>query len=107
MTFGHTLTRRTLLKTAAAAAATAALRPRWALSAVGNAPAITAPLSLFGYGDVELLDGPVREQKWVGGIAGRRSAILISQETMASPPVTASDNISLLCRAITRRQAIE
>jgi DUF1680 family protein len=58
----HAQTRRTFLKTGAALAGTAMIRPRTAFSATENAPAITPPLHQFGYGDVELLDGPVREQ---------------------------------------------
>jgi uncharacterized protein len=53
--------RRTFLKTGAAVGAAALLGSHTA-SADGNAPAIVAPLSQFGYGDVELLDGPVRAQ---------------------------------------------
>ena len=60
-----TQTRRNFLKTGAAVGAAAVLRSRGAASlteTATNAPAITAPLSQFGYGDVELLEGPLREQ---------------------------------------------
>jgi uncharacterized protein len=60
MSRAHSPSRRRFLRTGAAAAATVSLGPRWAFAA--NAPAITAPLSQFGYGDVELLDGPIRDQ---------------------------------------------
>ena len=55
-------TRRNFLKVGAAAATTAALRPGMGFAAVANAPAINAPLRQFGYGDVELLEGPIRDQ---------------------------------------------
>ena len=54
--------RRTFLKTGAAAGAVALLRPDKALAASENVPAIEPPLSQFGYGDVTLLEGPLREQ---------------------------------------------
>ena len=60
-----TQSRRTFLKTGAAVGAAALLRSRGAASlteTATNAPAIAAPLSQFGYGDVELLEGPLREQ---------------------------------------------
>ncbi len=60
-----TQSRRTFLKTGAAVGAAAVLRSRGAASlteTATNAPAIAAPLSQFGYGDVELLEGPLREQ---------------------------------------------
>ena len=60
-----TQTRRNFLKTGAAVGAAAVLRSRGAASlteTTTNAPAITAPLKQFGYGDVELLEGPLREQ---------------------------------------------
>ena len=60
MTRAHSQTRRTFLQAGAAVAATALVRPRIAFSAEENAPAVVAPLSQFGYGDVELLDGPSR-----------------------------------------------
>ena len=53
------------MKTGAAVGAGALLRSRGALAlpeTATNAPAIAAPLSQFGYGDVELLEGPLREQ---------------------------------------------
>ena len=62
MTRAHSQSRRTFLKAGAAAAAAALVRPRMGLSAPVDAPAVTAPLNQFGYGEVELLDGPVREQ---------------------------------------------
>lgn len=57
-----TQSRRTFLKTGAALGAAALVRPHDAFAASENARAITAPLSQFGYGDVELLEGPMREQ---------------------------------------------
>ena len=60
-----TQSRRTFLKTGAAVGAAALLRSRGAASlteTATNAPAIAAPLSQFGYGDVELLEGQLREQ---------------------------------------------
>ncbi len=57
-----TQSRRTFLKTGAALGAAALVRPRDAFAASENAPVITAPLRQFGYGDVTLLDGPLREQ---------------------------------------------
>ena len=57
-----TQSRRTFLKTGAALGAAALVRPHDAFATSENARAITAPLSQFGYGDVELLEGPMREQ---------------------------------------------
>lgn len=54
-------TRRTFLKTSAAVGATALLRSQ-TFAEAENSPAIAPPLSQFGYGDVELLEGPLREQ---------------------------------------------
>jgi len=54
--------RRTFLKTSATLGAAALVRPHDVFAASENAPAIAAPLSQFGYGDVMLLDGPLREQ---------------------------------------------
>ena len=54
--------RRTFLKSSAAVAAAALVRPRTGFAVADNASQITPPLGQFGYGDVELLDGPVREQ---------------------------------------------
>ena len=54
--------RRTFLKSGAAVAAAALVRPRSGFAGTDNALQITPPLSQFGYGDVELLSGPVREQ---------------------------------------------
>jgi uncharacterized protein len=50
--------RRTFLKAGAALAATAIARPHNAFAGMQIAP----PLNQFGYGDVELLDGPLRQQ---------------------------------------------
>ncbi|MFZ0746531.1 MAG: beta-L-arabinofuranosidase domain-containing protein [Terracidiphilus sp.] len=57
-----TQTRRKFLKTGAAVAAASLAGTRNALAAVGNNSAIAAPLNQFGYGEVALLDGPVRQQ---------------------------------------------
>lgn len=54
--------RRTFLKTSAAVGAATVLRSRRAMAAAGGTPAITPPLSQFGYGEVTLLDGRMREQ---------------------------------------------
>ncbi len=54
-----TFSRRSFLKTGAALAAASVASPRHALSADAAPP---APLSQFGYGDVELLEGPLRQQ---------------------------------------------
>lgn len=54
-----TQSRRTFLKTSAALAATSIAAPRHAFS---DEPALQQPLTQFGYGDVELLDGPLRQQ---------------------------------------------
>jgi len=54
--------RRTFLKTSAALGAAALVRPHDTFAASENAPAITAPLSQFAHGDVELHEGPMREQ---------------------------------------------
>jgi DUF1680 family protein len=52
--------RRTFLKTGAALAAASLIRSRGASGS--NPPAKAAPLDQFGYGDVELLEGPLRQQ---------------------------------------------
>jgi hypothetical protein len=54
--------RRTFLKTGAAVAAASFARPRIARAALEEAAAITPPLSQFGYGEIELLEGPLRQQ---------------------------------------------
>jgi hypothetical protein len=51
--------RRVFLKTGAAIAAATLTRPRGVFAANTE---IAPPLSQFGYGDVELLDGPLRQQ---------------------------------------------
>jgi hypothetical protein len=56
-----TQSRRTFLK-AGAAGASALLISRRIFAGEEHAPEIAAPLSQFGYGDVALLDGPVRAQ---------------------------------------------
>ena len=57
-----TQSRRAFLKSSAALAAASFATPRSSLAAAAAAPAIPAPLSQFGYGDVELLEGPMRQQ---------------------------------------------
>src|SRR5450432_4701163 len=53
--------RRRFLKTSAIAAGAVAMRPSvWALPSTKNAS--EAPLSLFGYSEVQLLEGALREQ---------------------------------------------
>jgi len=54
--------RRTFLKSSAAAAAAALALPRSGFSSAGDSLAIRPPLDQFGYGDIALLEGPVREQ---------------------------------------------
>jgi DUF1680 family protein len=62
MSINRTQSRRTFLKAGATAAAAALVHPR-AGFAIANEPLqITPPLRQFGYGDVELLEGPLREQ---------------------------------------------
>jgi uncharacterized protein len=55
-------TRRTFLKAGAALAAISLEKTRIASAAIGNEAAITPALNQFGYGDVELLEGPMRQQ---------------------------------------------
>lgn len=62
MVIAMTQSRRTFLKTSTAIAAVSLVKPRNAFAALGNDPAISTPLSQFGYGDVELLPGPLRQQ---------------------------------------------
>jgi hypothetical protein len=57
-----TQSRRTFLKTGAALAATSLAHSRIGASVAGAEPAGSAPLDQFGYGDVELLEGPMRQQ---------------------------------------------
>jgi len=57
-----TQSRRSFLKTSVALGTAALVRPQSAFAASENSPAITAPLHQFAYGDVELLEGPLREQ---------------------------------------------
>ncbi len=54
--------RRSFLKASAAAAATTVVRPRGSFANESESVQFTPPLRQFGYGDVELLDGPLREQ---------------------------------------------
>jgi len=54
--------RRTFLKTGATFAAASLACPRKAFAALGSETPTETPLSQFGYGDVELLDGPLRQQ---------------------------------------------
>jgi len=57
-----TQSRRTFLKTGAALAVASVAKPGIASAAFGNDTAISPALSQFGYGDVELLEGPLRQQ---------------------------------------------
>ena len=57
-----TQSRRTFLKAGAAAAAASLAVPRNAFAAMGTDITIAPTLTQFGYGDVELLDGPLRQQ---------------------------------------------
>ena len=62
MSSTRTQSRREFLKSSAAIAAAALARPRPGFGAASNAVEVTPPLTQFGYGDVELLEGPVSEQ---------------------------------------------
>jgi DUF1680 family protein len=62
MSTTRTQSRRAFLKSSAAVAATALVRPRSGFAVANDALKVTPPLSQFGYSDVELLEGPVREQ---------------------------------------------
>ena len=57
-----TPSRRTFLKSSAAIAAASLARPRNAFAGLAADSATAAPLTQFGYGDVALLDGPLRQQ---------------------------------------------
>jgi DUF1680 family protein len=57
-----THSRRSFLQSSAMVAGTAMAAPRATLSAWAADAAAAAPLSQFGYGDVELLEGPLRQQ---------------------------------------------
>ena len=63
----RTVDRRTFLKTAAAAATTAATCAAWSLPAPAavadkSLVAVTTPLATFAYADMQLLDGPMKQQ---------------------------------------------
>ncbi len=57
-----TQSRRTFLKSGAAAAAATLTAPRSTFAALAPDYQINAPLSEFGYAEIELLDGPLRQQ---------------------------------------------
>jgi hypothetical protein len=57
-----TQSRRSFLKTGTVLAAATMAKPRKIFANMANDPAMTPTLSLFGYGDVELLEGPLRQQ---------------------------------------------
>jgi DUF1680 family protein len=57
-----TQSRREFLKSGAALAAVSVARSRTAFAKASDAPIHPVPLSQFGYGDVELLEGPLRQQ---------------------------------------------
>jgi len=57
-----TQSRRSFLKASAALTAASVATPRLASAAIGSEPAVNPLLSQFGYGDVELLEGPLRQQ---------------------------------------------
>jgi hypothetical protein len=57
-----TQSRRTFLKSSAAAAAATLAAPGSTFAALASDNAINAPLSQFGYAEIELLDGPLRQQ---------------------------------------------
>jgi uncharacterized protein len=62
MSIAPTQSRRTFLKAGAAVAAAALAGPHRGLADAKDSLRITPPLRQFGYGDVELLEGPLREQ---------------------------------------------
>ncbi len=62
MSITQVQSRRTFLKTGAAVAAAALVHPHDGFAHTHESLQITPPLSQFGYGDVELLEGPLREQ---------------------------------------------
>jgi hypothetical protein len=66
-----TQSRRTFIKSSAAAAAATAA-PRSAFSALASDNVANAPLSEFGYAEIELLDGPLLEQFRTNHIFSRR-----------------------------------
>ena len=55
-------TRRGFLKSGAAVAAATLAAPRNTLAALASDAQIKAPLSEFGYAEIELLEGPLRQQ---------------------------------------------
>ena len=57
-----TQSRRSFLKTGAVVAAASLATSRLAHAAAADGPAITPQLEQFGYGDVELLEGRMRQQ---------------------------------------------
>jgi DUF1680 family protein len=57
-----TQSRRRFLKSGAAVAAATLVTPKSTFAALAADAAITAPLSEFGYAEIELLDGPLRQQ---------------------------------------------
>jgi DUF1680 family protein len=57
-----TQSRRTFLKAGVGLAAASLVRPRMASALQGNEAAAAEPLSQFGYGEVELLEGPMQQQ---------------------------------------------
>jgi len=57
-----TQSRRSFLKASAALTVASVATPRLASAAIGSEPAVNPLLSQFGYGDVELLEGPLRQQ---------------------------------------------
>ncbi len=57
-----TPSRRNFLKTGAALAAASLAKPRLSYAAAADQPAVTPRIEQFGYADVELLEGPMREQ---------------------------------------------
>jgi uncharacterized protein len=62
MASGCKASRRTFLKTSAAVAAATLVEDRSGFSSYNEGPRIAPPLSQFGYSDVQLLEGPAREQ---------------------------------------------
>ncbi len=57
-----TQSRRTFIKGGAAVAAAAVAAPRHAFAALASDYVTNGPLREFGYAEIELLDGPLREQ---------------------------------------------
>jgi len=81
MSITRAQSRRTFLKSGVAVAAAALVRPRAGFAATGNALQVAPPLSQFGYGDVELLEGPARDQF----DRNHRSYLALDEDSLLKP----------------------